>query len=316
MPTYLDCDVVVVNFNAGEILSECIGSVLSQGVSKVIVVDNASSDTSIEQLERDTRGEQRLDIVRSSHNIGFSAGCNLGLRRSSARYILFLNPDCIVEEGAIVKLLDTLKENHNVAAVGGLLLNPDGTEQPGGRRVVPTPRRAFIRAFGLSKLGKIFPSLFSDFLLHREPIPKSPIEVEAISGACMLVNRSAMDEVGEWDEEYFMHCEDLDWCMRFRSAGWKILFVPQARLTHYAGSCSKSRPLLVEWYKHKGMVRYYYKHFRHQYSGTLLALVRVAVWVRFVVLIIPVSLRYLFNPAYEAISGKTCRTIHEEVRRN
>ena len=308
-----DCDVVIVNYNAGELLSECVGSVLSQGVSKVIVVDNASADVSLECLEQSYVGETRLEIIRNSNNVGFAAGCNLGAKRSSSKYILFLNPDCIAEPDSIGKLLDSLEKHKGVGLVGGLLLNPDGTEQPGGRRVVPTPRRAFIRAFGLSKLGKVFPYLFSDFLLHREPVPESPIEVEAISGACMLAKRSAMDEVGGWDEKYFMHCEDLDWCMRFRSEGWKVFFVPDAKIYHEGGGCSRSRPFFIEWHKHRGMTYFYRKHFKHQYPGILMWLVSGAVWLRFSILVVPISVRCMVGVfASGARGGKFCRDVQGE----
>ena len=97
----------------------------------------------------------------------------------------------------------------------------------------------------------------------------------------MLVKRQAVEDVGLWDEGYFLHCEDLDWCMRFRQKGWKILFVPEARITHALGACSRSRRVFVEWHKHKGMVRFYGKFFRHQYPGALMWLVTLGVWLRF-----------------------------------
>ena len=130
-----------------------------------------------------------------------------------------------------------------VGMVGGLLVNEDGTEQGGGRRTVPTPWRSFVRAFGLQRFANCWPKLFYDFHLHKQPLPDSPIEVEAISGACMLVKRDVMEDVGLWDEGYFLHCEDLDWCMRFRQKGWKILFVPDARISHALGACSQFRTL-------------------------------------------------------------------------
>jgi GT2 family glycosyltransferase len=138
-----------------------------------------------------------------------------------------------------------------------------------------------VRAFGLSRLSNRYPRLFSDFLMHKEPLPDRPIEVEAISGACMLVRATARHEVGPLDEGYFMHCEDLDWCMRFRRQGWTILFVPAARVVHYLGACSRSRPIFVEWHKHKGMLRFYRKFFRHQYPGVLMWIVAFGVWLRF-----------------------------------
>jgi GT2 family glycosyltransferase len=160
-------------------------------------------------------------------------------------------------------------------------MNGDGSEQGGGRRAVPTPWRSFVRAFGLYRFASRWPDLFYDFHLHTQPLPEVPVEVEAISGACMLVRREAVEDVGLWDEGYFLHCEDLDWCMRFREKGWKILFVPDARINHALGACSRSRRVFVEWHKHKGMVRFYGKFFRHQYPGALMWLVTLGVWVRF-----------------------------------
>jgi GT2 family glycosyltransferase len=123
--------------------------------------------------------------------------------------------------------------------------------------------------------------VFSDFHLHELPIPEDPVDVEAISGACMMVKRKAVEDVGIWDEGYFLHCEDLDWCMRFHAKGWRILFVPTARVTHVLSACSKRRPLFVEWHKHKGMIRFYRKFFKHQYPYGLMWLVAAGVWIRF-----------------------------------
>jgi hypothetical protein len=133
----------------------------------------------------------------------------------------------------------------------------------------------------LTRLRNRYPRLFSDFLLHKQPLPDGPAEVEAISGACMLVRHDALINVGPLDEGYFMHCEDLDWCMRFRKLGWTIMFVPGARAVHHQGMCSKKSPIFVEWHKHKGMIRFYNKFFRHQYPGVLLWLVTLGVWLRF-----------------------------------
>jgi GT2 family glycosyltransferase len=174
-----------------------------------------------------------------------------------------------------------MRADDRVGMAGGLLTNLDGTEQAGSRRAVPTPWRSFVRAFGLARFSDRWPRLFFDFYLHKQPLPDHAIDVEAISGACMMVRREAMNDVGQWDEGYFLHCEDLDWCMRFRQRGWKILFVPSAQITHALGICGRSRPMFVEWHKHKGMMRYYHKFFRHQYPGVFMGLVTVGVWLRF-----------------------------------
>ncbi len=269
---------VIVNYNAGELLYECVNLLINCPlVKEIFVVDNASSDGSLDALADFTE----VTIIRNPVNLGFSTGCNIGLKHASADYLLFLNPDCLISIDAIQQLLDNLQSHQQVGMVGGLLVNPDGSEQAGGRRAVPTPWRSFVRAFGLSKLDGFWPGLFFDFYLHKQPLPSQAIEVEAISGACMLVKSVAVNDVGLWDEGYFLHCEDLDWCMRFREKGWTILFVPTARVTHALGRCGRNRRLFVEWHKHKGMIRFYRKFFQHQYPGALMGVVVVGVWLRF-----------------------------------
>lgn len=272
--------VVVVNFNAGPGLVESTRAAIADA-HEVIIVDNASTDGSLERLESVFGSNPKLRIIRSGVNEGFAKACNRGLAIATGEFVLFLNPDCELEHGAMARLVEMIQSDPEVGMVGGLLLNPDGSEQAGGRRAIPTPWRSFVRAFGLSRFSRRWPKLFFDFHLHKEPLPKSPIEVEAISGACMLVKREAMQEVGLLDEEYFMHCEDLDWCIRFHRGGWKILFVPDAKMLHHKGVCSRSRPIFVEWHKHKGMMRFYRKLFHHQYPGVLMWLVSFGIWFRF-----------------------------------
>jgi len=277
--------VIIVNHNSSDVLSQCVLSIFNacHGAS-VIVVDNASTDESLSLLESSFPNESRLEILRNQQNLGFAVACNMGTRLAKGPYLLYLNPDCLIDENTLPRLLASLGENPGAGMVGGLLLNPDGTEQAGGRRKIPTPWRTLVRVFNLTGLARRYPRLFSDFNLHRQPLPDKPIEVEAISGACMLVRREALEEVGGFDEGYFLHCEDLDWCMRFRRKGWKILFVADARVMHYQGVCSRSRPVFVEWHKHRGMMRFYRKHFRHQYPGVLMWLVGIGVWLRFALL--------------------------------
>ncbi|MES2025443.1 MAG: glycosyltransferase family 2 protein [Pseudomonadota bacterium] len=269
---------IIVNYNAGNFLRSCVDSLLNCPLEiEIIVVDNASVDDSLDTLQ----GLPGVRIIRNPTNVGFAAACNIGLRVASAPVLLFINPDCFFKPGTLSELMSALSQDDSVGMVGGFLANPDGTEQAGGRRAVPTPWRSFVRAFGLVRFADRWPRLFFDFHLHKQPLPDRPIEVEAISGACMMVRREAILDVGEWDEGYFLHCEDLDWCMRFRQKGWKILFVPSAHISHALGVCSRSRPIFVEWHKHKGMMRFYKKFFSHQYPGLLMALVAFGVWLRF-----------------------------------
>lgn len=274
----VDVDVVIINYNAGALLMQSVASGFAAGADRVIVVDNHSTDGSLEPLERAGWGE-KLRVVRNGCNLGFAAACNIGARLSTARRLLFLNPDSVLAPDALTRLAHVLDSSEAIGMVGGLLCNPDGSEQRGGRRRFPTPRRALLRAFGLTALARRLPD--ADFALHEQPLPAGPVPVEAISGACMLVRREAMADVGLWDEGYFLHCEDLDWCMRFRQKGWQVMFVPDARITHLQGSSSRGRPVFVEWHKHRGMLRFYRKFFRPQYSALLWPLVVLSVWLRF-----------------------------------
>jgi GT2 family glycosyltransferase len=274
----VNVSAIIVNYNAGELLHRCVNSLLKcpQEI-EIIVVDNASTDGSLAPLQ----GLSGVRIINNPVNVGFAAACNIGSGAASGPFLLFLNPDCFFEPDALSQLLLVMHADERVGLATGLLMNLDGTEQVGGRRAAPTPWRSFVRAFGLVRFCHRWPQLFFDFNLHKQPLPERPIEVEATSGACMLIRREAMDDVGDWDEEYFLHCEDLDLCMRFRQKEWKILFVPQALFIHDHGACSRNRPIFVEYHKHKGMIRFYRKFFRHQYPGLLWPLVVFGVWLRF-----------------------------------
>ncbi|WP_339728427.1 glycosyltransferase family 2 protein [uncultured Gimesia sp.] len=274
--------VIIVNYNSSEHVTACVKSVLQCAPEvEIIVVDNASSDHSISLLESTFPDHPQLKVIRNQSNLGFAVACNIGTENAVGEYLFYLNPDCMIYEGTIPQLLNCLNEGESIGMVGGRLLNADGSEQRGGRRTIPTPWRTFVRVFKLSFLSKRYPQLFSGFDLHLQAVPERSIEVEAISGACMLIKRDTYEDVEGLDEKYFLHCEDLDWCMRFRMKGWKIMFVPDAILTHFQGACSESTPVIVEWYKHKGMMRFYRKYFRQQYPGILMWIVTIGVWLRF-----------------------------------
>ena len=294
----LPISVVIVNHNGGMLLCQCVTEV-EKVATQVIVVDNCSADTSMSSLESAFAGMSHVVLCALPVNRGFAAGCNVGMGLATQAYLLFLNPDCIVREGALLKMFAALVGDREVGMVGGLLTNEDGSEQGGARRAVPTPWRSFVRAFGLSVLSSRWPKLFFNFHLNMDPLPDRPIDVEAISGALMLVRRDAMDSIGCWDEGYFLHCEDLDLCMRFRQRTWRILFVPDAPVLHFLGHSSKTKPIFVEWHKHKGMLRFYKKFFSHQYPGVLMWLVRLGVWSRFSMLVV----RHWFRLIWAHVRG-------------
>ncbi len=165
-PNPLPVSVVIVNYNAGKILAECIQSALPQ-VSEVLVVDNASSDFSLELCMQRFPEEPKLRIIRNASNLGFAAACNIGAAQATAPYMLFLNPDCVLRGDSLPRMVQVLEANPSAGMIGGLLINQDGTEQAGGRRAIPTPWRSLVRAFGLYRFERYWPRLFFDFHLHR-----------------------------------------------------------------------------------------------------------------------------------------------------
>jgi GT2 family glycosyltransferase len=276
--------IIIVNFNGGPLLIEAIRAALASDVSiELFVSDNGSTDSSLNAVYKIFGKDKRIHIISNGSNLGFSCANNVALKQTRGRYILILNPDCIVQPDTLSKVVKIMDANPDAGVAGCLIRNPNGSEQAGCRRAVPTPWRSLVRVL---HLNKIFPhnKRFSSFLLHEEPLPSQPMQVEAVSGAFMMVRRKAVEEVGALDENYFMHCEDIDWCMRFRQANWKVLFIPGVEVIHYKGTCSKDRPIRVLFHMHRGMVRFYRKFFHRQYPLPLMSAVVITIWVRFVLL--------------------------------
>ena len=270
---------IIVNYNSGALLTACVASLFKSSCPvNVVVSDNGSSDDSLARLQVFYGDDPRLTIIRNNANLGFSTGCNRGLPLATGEYVLFINPDCVVGSQTLSRMLAIMEAHPEVGMAGCLIRNVDGSEQIGCRRYVPTPWRSFVRVLRLDMLFRRDPR-FQTFNLAGTPLPPDPVVIEAISGAFMFVRRQALEKVGQLDEHYFLHCEDLDWCMRFREAGYTILFVPGIEITHLKGG-SRAPPLFVEWHKHKGMTRFYLRFFRHQYPSALMLLVIAAVWAR------------------------------------
>src|SRR5882724_10464637 len=227
---------VTVNFNGGPVLRGLIDSLSGQAeLANTVVVDNASSDDSLAWLS--AAPHPGLSLIQNTRNLGFAAACNQGAAAVQGRYLLFVNPDCRVPADALKRMVDLLDARPEVGMLGPLVLNSDGTEQRGCRRYLPDPQRALMRVLGLHKPdqdGKVM-----GFDLTGTPLPHQPVPVEAISGACLLIRRDLFEKLGGWDPEYFLHCEDLDLCMRVKRAGQLTLFVPDVTVSHAQGASSK-----------------------------------------------------------------------------
>jgi len=292
---------VVVNFNAGEVLIDCIRSVLAQDETTTLtLIDNASTDASADRAEALFGQTRRFNLIRNQANPGFAIAVNLAARRVVSRtpeqspdYLLILNPDCELQVGALDALRQALDNDPSAALAGPLVLDPDGRAARATLRRFPDPWVSLVTFSGLWRLEPWLPAFRG-----VEPAAGLPDQVtvaEAVSGACMLVRSAAFRQAGGLDETYRLHCEDLDLMYRLRAQGAHCLFVPQARVVHLQGLSSRSRPLWAHWQKHRGMQRFFLKFQSPRYSQWLRwpfsLLVLAGIWARFAVTLPLVLLR-------------------------
>ncbi len=275
--------VVIVNYNAGRYLAQAVDSVAFQvpAASELIVVDNGSTDGSLAGIAG-AADSLPVRTIELGSNTGFANACNVGIGEASGDMVLLLNPDCRIRPGALAALIAGLDAHSDAGMAGPCLVNADGSEQRGGRRDVPNPWQIFCFIMQLHRLMPRHPR-FRDFNRAGDPLPKQPVAVQAISGACMLVRRSAIDRIGLMDaERFFLHFEDLDWCLRLTQAGEEVLFVPDAVVEHVQGVCGAGRAVRVEWHKHRSLTRFLRKHFAAFYPSSFMAILSALVALRFV----------------------------------
>lgn len=287
--------VIIVNFNAGEALLSCVEAVLAwPGELVVSVVDNASTDGSLEAVEAGFPGEIRLEIHRNGENLGFARAVNQIAKTTSEPYLLVLNPDCVLAQGALDALVAALEMDRAAALAGPWVTDSSGMVQSGTWRHLPDPTRSFMTVTGLHRLSAAAPVLAGVNHPDNQP-PQEVIRAEAVSGACMLLRRSAVEPLGYLDEGYAMHCEDLDLMFRLQAAGFHCLLVPAARAIHAGGVSSASRPWWVHRQKHLGMQRYFRKFLARNYAAPSRWLVYAGIWVHYLCTLPLVLLRRLAN---------------------
>ncbi len=280
----MSVQTIIVNYNAGETLKQCVQALLnSTQKTSITLVDNASSDRSAENLQNLYGNHQGIDFLFNPSNLGFAPAVNAVARRASADWVLILNPDCILESDALSKLIDALANDDRAGLAGPAVRDDNGKIQRATMRRFPDPWKSLMTVSGLWRLGKWFP-LFHGVEADASNPSDAPIRCDAVSGACMLVRRSAFEAVGFMDEEYAMHCEDLDLMYRLKQQGWHCLYVPKANSVHQQGLSSKSRPSWVHFQKHRGMVRFFRKFQADSTFLPLRWLVYIGIWLRFVIL--------------------------------
>lgn len=267
--------VVIVNYNAGDYLPRCVASVFESGgglALDVVVVDNASRDGSAEVA---VAAEPRLRLIANVTNRGLSAAWNQGADAVDAPWILFLNPDAEIWSGDLARFVKVGEGRADVALLGPLVRNADGTIYPSGR-VFPTVGQAVGHAFlGPFLPGNRYTRAYKQLGWDR----RSEREVDWVSGACMLVRRKAFQAVGRFDDSFFLYAEELDLCTRMRQAGWRVLYTPELEILH-EGGVSTGRSRRTHVLHSEGVYRYYRKHRAHGWRRVTLPFARIALRAR------------------------------------
>ena len=252
--------IIIVTYNSARHLSACLESIenhIKNVEYEVCVVDNASEDGS-SALAEAAGGHTR--VVRNPSNLGFSAAVNVGLRNTSGRYVMWLNPDTQIAGGDVNELLHHFDQHPHVGVVGPQLLNSDGSIQLSCRSF-PSYNTAFFNRYSL--LTKLFPkNRYSRQYLKTDWNHQEIREVGWVSGACLIHPRALLEDIGDLDEQFFIYIEDIDFCLRTNKAGWKVYYHPGLRILHHIAGSSRQVPFSMIVELHKSIWRYYTKHFK------------------------------------------------------
>ena len=263
--------IIIVSWNVRELLAACLAA-LPRG-PQVIVVDNASADGSAAMV---AASFPDVILVANADNRGFTGGNNDGLVRATRDYVLFLNPDTIVDEDALPLLLDCLDERPDVGVVGPQLRYGDGTLQSSRRRF-PTLSMALMESTPLAWHWPPAANPWARRYRMEDAPPGVAQEVDWLVGAALLTRRATLDQVGGFDEGYFMYSEELDWQRRVRQAGWRVRYLPDAIITHYEGKSSEQVVAARHIRFNRSKVRYFEKH-HGQGAATVLRLALLAMF--------------------------------------
>ena len=227
----LDLSIIIVNWNVRDMLAECLRSVEAYHGAleiEIIVVDSASTDDSVPMIERDFPG---VKLLAQSENVGFVRGNNIGLKAAAGRYLMLLNPDTVVHPFAVNKLVQYLEENPKIGIVGAHTLNTDGTHQSTRRRF-PTLFTGMVES---TWLQEILPDEMLNRFYVRDLPDDGTYEVDWVQGSALMARREVYAQIGGLDTAYTMYFEELDWCKRAKNAGWGVVYVGEAYITHHGG---------------------------------------------------------------------------------
>lgn len=258
--------IVIVTWNSQDHIRPCIDSLPSQGQEmEVIAVDNGSQDSTLSILKE---YGTKVQAIKNPKNMGFARAANQGLRQATGEFILLLNPDTVLTPGALETMVGFLAENPHKWALGPQLLNPDGSVQPSCRQF-PDRLTMLYEFTGLSRLfpkSRTFGSWRMGYFDHL-----TPALVDQPMGACLMVRKIVLEEVGLLDEDNFpMFFNEVDWCLRISRAGGKLYFLPQAKVYHHHGVSTRRVKKAMIISSHQSLARYFSKHYPNRFSTLLI----------------------------------------------
>jgi hypothetical protein len=287
----MDLSIIIVSYNTKEFLKGCIESIYKTTKNikfEIIVVDNDSTDGTVETISNFQFPISNFSFVKNKENLGFSKANNIGVKKASGRYLLFLNPDIVVHEKTLEEMVKFMDEHEDGGAATCKLVMPNGQIDDASHRGFPTPWNSFSHFSGLSKLfGKT--RLFGGYNLGFKDFSKTH-EIDALAGAFMLVRRKAGEDANWWDEDYFFYGEDIEFCYILKQAGWKIYYVPEYSTLHYKGvsgglkkvskditTASKETKQRVTKARFNAMRLFYKKHYEEKYPWFVTRLVYLGI---------------------------------------
>ncbi len=275
----MELSIIIVNYNTKELTKQTIDSVKKTVINieyEIFLVDNASVDGSIEFFKDIYESDNRVQLIFNNDNLGFAKANNIAIKKSKGRNILLLNSDTIVKEACIEKCLKYLNQQNDVGALGPKILLNNGELDHACKRGFPTPAASL---YYMLKLDKLYPKNKKFGQYRMTYLDDNEIgEVDALTGAFMMVKREVIDKVGVLDDDFFMYAEDIDWCYRIKAAGWKIIYYPEAEMIHLKGQSSKKKRKYKTIYQfHKTMLQFYNKHYVKKYNFIVTGIVYIGI---------------------------------------
>lgn len=273
---------IVVSHESASSVDECLRRLrAARGVAEIRVVDNDSQDGTLDLIQRHAASDPRVRFIGNPDNPGFAVACNQGAADSSASWLAFVNPDLMVEADTLARLRERASA-FNAALLGVDLVDDRGVRDAAARRRDPDFAGMLAAMLTSLRTAKLGVAIEEGQALQR---------VDAVSGALMLLPRALFERIGGFDEAYRLHAEDLDLCRRARAAGAVVAVANDIRVLHVRGVSSRSKPLFVEWHKHRGLWRYYRKFDAAKHGLPTNAGVFAMIWLRFLPIALRASLR-------------------------